>query len=198
MRSRRIFLTILLVAVFVSTLMAFPQQQKQMSQQEMMAQMMKYAMPTKDHDFLKNYVGNWDVEVKSWTQPGAEPMMSKGTMMGELFLDGRFVKCNFEGLMMAQPFKGMQVTGYDLFQKKYVGFWIDNMSTCFYLTTGTLDASGKVLTETGMWPDPMTGGASKVKIVTTHMDGKFRFEMFMTGPDGKEFKSMEIMYSRKM
>jgi hypothetical protein len=198
MGTRRILLTILLVAAFVSTLVAFPQQKKQMSQQDMMAQMMKYAMPTKAHDFLKNYVGAWDVEVKSWMKPGDQPEMSKGTMKGELFFDGRFFMGNFDGMMMAQPFKGMQIIGYDLFQNKYVGFWIDNMSTCFYMTSGTLDGSGKVLTETGMWPNPMTGGANKVKIVTTHMDGKFRFEMFRTGPDGKEFKSMEIMYSRKI
>jgi len=178
--------------------MAYPQEKKQMSQQDMMAQMMKYAMPTKEHDFLKSCVGDWDVEVKSWMKPGDEPAMSKGTMKGELFFDGRYVKCNFDGMMMAQPFKGMQIIGYDLFQKKYVGFWIDNMSTNFYLSSGTLDASGKVLTETGMRPDPMAGAMKKVKIVTTHMDGKFKYEMFRTEPDGKEFKSMELMYSRKM
>jgi len=190
--------TLLLVAAFVASLGGAQQQTKQMSQQQMMDQMMKYAMPTKAHDFLKNYVGKWDVEAKTWAQPGAEPGISKATMKGELFFEGRYVKCDFEGMMMAQPFKGLQIIGYDLFQKKYVSFWIDSMSTCFYLTSGTLDGSGKVLTETGTWPDPMTGGTSKVKIVTTHMDGKFRFEMFMIGPDGKEFKSMELNYSRKM
>ena len=175
------------------------QQQMTTAQQEMMQQMMKFGTPTAAHDWLKNYVGTWDVETKSWEQPGTEPMMSKASMTGELILGGRFVKCNFEGQMMDKPFSGMQVIGYDLFQKKYVGFWIDSMSTAFYLTTGTLDAAGRVMTETGMWPNAMTGVGEKIRIVTTQLgDGKFRFEMFMTGPDRKEFKSMELLYTRKM
>jgi hypothetical protein len=38
----------------------------------------------------------------------------------------------------------------------------------------------------------------KVKNVTTFMeDGKYKFEMFMVMPEGKEFKSMEFLATRK-
>jgi hypothetical protein len=199
MFSRRSLIAVSLMAVLAASVAGAAQQQQAMSQQEMMDRMMKYATPTKAHDFLKNYVGKWDVEVKTFPQPGAQPMLSKGSMTGELILGGRFAVCHFQGQMMEAPFSGMQLMGYDLFQNKYAGIWIDSMSTCFYPTTGTLDASGKILTETGMWPDPMTGGAQKVKIVTTMMGpGKYRWEMFMPGPDGKEFMSMAIMYTKAM
>jgi hypothetical protein len=188
------FLFALLFAASLAAPLAVQGQDKVMTQE----QMMKYANPVKEHEYLKKYVGTWDVEVKSWAQPGTEPMTSKGVMKGELIFGGRYAKCSFDGTMMSQPFTGMQITGYDLFQKKYVGLWIDSMSTHFSLTTGMLDATGKIFTETGIWPDPMTGGTSKVKIVTTWLtDGKYRYEMFMAGPDGKDVKSMEITYTKR-
>jgi hypothetical protein len=74
------------------------------------------------------------------------------------------------------------------------------MSTAFLVVSGVLDASGKILTETGQYPDAMTDGATmqKVKNVTTFLeDGKFKFEMFMVAPDGKEMKSLEYMSVRR-
>jgi len=100
--------------------------------------------------------------------------------------------------MMEQPFKGIQIVGYDNFKKKYVTFWIDNSSTPFFLTSGNFDESGKVLTETGAWPDFMTGGTSEVRMVTKIVsDDKIVYEMYMIGPDGKEFKTMENTSNRK-
>ncbi|MGZ7066046.1 MAG: DUF1579 family protein, partial [Candidatus Aminicenantales bacterium] len=116
-----------------------------------------------------------------------------------LIFDGRFLEGQFEGMMMGQGFQGRQIVGYDLYQNKYVSFWIDNMSTAFFLTSGMLNAAGNVMTETGTWPNPMTGGTQKVKIVTTFTpDGKYMFEMFTYTPDGKEFKSMQLTGTRKM
>jgi hypothetical protein len=175
-----------------------PAQEMSAQDKLMMETMMRYAMPGKNHELLKKYVGDWDIETRTWAKPGDQPMMSKGTQKNQLIFDGRYIMCQFEGMMMGQKFMGMEIIGYDLFQNKYVTFWIDTMSTYFFLTTGTLDASGKVLTETGMSPDPMTGGTQKVKDVTTFLpDGRYKFEMFMVGPDGKEFKSMELLATRK-
>jgi len=171
---------------------------QKMTQEQMMAQMMKYANPVKEHEYLKKYVGNWDVEVKNFPGPGAAPLVSRGTMKGELLFGGRFVRTEFESTMMGLPFQGTQIIGYDLFQKKYSAIWFDNMTTYFAPTTGTLDPAAKIYTETGAWPDPMTGGLSQVKIVTTWLaDGKYRFEMFMVEPGGKEVKGMEITYTKR-
>lgn len=174
-------------------------QDKPTMDKQMMDVMMKYGTPGKNHEFLKKYVGDWDIEVKNWAAPGAEPMMSKATENFQLIFDGRFVEGQFDGLMMGQGFKGRQIIGYDLFQNKYVSFWIDSMSTAFFLTTGMLNAAGNVMTDTGTWPNAMTGGTQKVRFVTTFMpDGKYTFEMFMPAPDGKEFKSMQLTATRKM
>jgi hypothetical protein len=203
MKSVRILLTAVMVIGLLAPLWALQQKApaKEISAQEkqMMEMMQKYAAPGKHHEFLKKYVGNWDVEVKSWAKPGDEPMMSKGTIKAQLIFEGRFVRSHFEGDMMNMKFVGMEIIGYDLFQNKYVSFWIDNMTTAFMTTSGTLDASGMVLTETGMSGNPMSGGMQKTKEVTTFMpDGKYKFEMYMGMPDGSEFKSMEFVAGKKM
>ncbi len=197
MRFRNAIFFLLILGLLGPGLILAASQEQQMDP-KMMEMMQKYGMPGKNHELLKKYAGLWTIEVKAWPQPGAEPMMSKGTMKNELIFDGRYVRCEFEGPMMGQMFKGLEIVGYDLFQNKYVTFWIDNMGTAFFLTTGTLDATGKVLTDTGTWPDMMTGGTQKVKNVTTFQSpDKFSFEMFMVGADGKEFKSMELAATRQ-
>jgi hypothetical protein len=204
MRTKRALFLAAVMAVFLVPILAGPwtASAQQMSDQEkkMMEVMQKYGTPGKQHEMLKKYVGEWDVELKSFP-PGGQPVMGKGTEKNALIFDGRYVECSFDGAMMGMKFLGFEVIGYDLLKNKYVTFWIDNMGTGFLTTTGTLDAVGKILTETGEYPDPMTDGKTmqKVKNVTTFMDdGKFKFEMFMVGKDGKETKSIEFVATRKM
>ncbi len=46
--------------------------------------------------------------------------------------------------------------------------------------------------------DPMTGKASYMRSEVTWMDANtFKNEMYGPGPDGKEFKRMEIVAKRK-
>lgn len=203
MRLVRFLSFVALTALMIIPIQAIPgmssAQDQSAQEKQMREMMMKYTMPGKNHEVLKKYVGDWDIEIKTWPNPGAQPMVSKGIQKNQLIFEGRFVKGEFEGLMMAQKFMGLEVFGYDLFQNKYVTFWIDSMTTAFMITTGRFDASGKVLTQTGESPDPMTGRMQKVKQVTTFMqDGKYKFELIMVMPDGKEFKSVELVATRKL
>lgn len=203
MKITRCWLLAVLVAGLTAPVWALQQTAptKEMSAQDkqMMDMMEKYATPGKDHELLKKFVGEWNVEVKSWMKPGEPPMTSTGTMRSRLIFEGRYVSCHFDGTMMGRKYMGLEIIGYDKLQKKYVTLWIDTMGTGFFLTSGLLDASGLVLTDTGSMPDPMTGGVQKVKDVTTFLpNGNYRYEMFMATPDGKEIKTMELVAKKKM
>jgi hypothetical protein len=196
-QSKALALAATFILLISSSVVAVAQETKT-EDQKMMEAYMKYAMPDENHEFLKKFAGTWDVESKMWIKPGTEPSVSNLTSEGKMILGGRYLYFVFTGTMMGQPFKGIQIVGYDKFEKKYRTFWIDNTSTPFFLTSGNLDESGKVLTEKGTWPDFMTGGTSKVKAVTKVVsDDKIIYEMYMIGPDGKEFKSMENTSTRK-
>ncbi len=76
--------------------------------------------------------------------------------------------------------------------------WIDNMSTGMMYGTGKCDATGKVITITGAGPNPMTEQLDQKWRTVSRIESqdKHVFEMYMTQPDGKEIKQMEITYTR--
>jgi hypothetical protein len=166
-------------------------------QQKAMEMYMKLMAPNENHAFLKNFAGDWNVTSTAWMQPGAPPSVSTSTSKGEIVLGGRYVIMKYTGVMFGQPFEGIQIMGYDNQQKKFASFWIDNTSTSFYMTTGTRDTTANTIDDTGLWPDPM-GGSSKIHAVTRFVGpDEFTYELYMVGPDGKEFKSLENRATRK-
>ena len=165
---------------------------------EMMEAYMKMMAVTENHSYLENFVGGWEVKTTGWMQPGAEPFVEQGKAKGELILGGRFLKMDFKGTMFGQPFEGLQIVGYDNLQQKYVTFWIDSSSTAFYLTKGIRDKEKNIITDEGLWPDPMTGENIGVRMTTTLISqDEFVFEMYMLLPSGDEFKSVENRMIRK-
>lgn len=192
----------LVVLVFVSLTLnvaIFGQQQPQSEEeQKMMKLWQEYATPGENHKYFEYFVGDWEVNVKMWMKPGAEPEVSKGGNTSKMILGGRFLKSYYTGTMMGMPFEGLSITGYDNFKKQYVTMWLDNAGTGIYQTSGTLDKASKTRTETGLWDDFMTGGKSKVRWTTKIIDdNKYIFEMYGPDPTGKEYKSGEIIYTRK-
>ena len=164
----------------------------------MMEAWQKFATPAEGHQALADMAGTWDAEVTSWMSPNQPPMKSKGTAENRLVLGGRFIEQRFKGDMMGQPFEGLGYTGYDNYKKKYIGTWMDNMSTAVMVSEGTVDASGKVMTSTSTMDDFMTGKQAKIRMVSTEVGpDESLFEMFGPDPSGKEVKQMEIRYKRR-
>ena len=157
----------------------------------------KFATPAEAHQKLAGMVGTWDAEVTSWMSPGA-PTKSKGTSVNRAVMGGRWIEQKFTGDMMGMPFEGLGYTGYDNFKKKYMGTWMDNMSTAVMISEGTFDGAGKVMTQASTMDDVMTGKPSTVRMTTTVVSpDEHLFEMFGPDPSGKEVKQMEIRYKRR-
>ena len=169
---------------------------KQPSQDEMMAAMEKLGAVTENHKKMEPLVGEWRADVKVWMAPG-EPQRSQGTSKNEMILGGRFLKSEFSGTMMGKPFKGIGINGYDIHKGKFTGLWLDDMSTSYMASEGTLDSSGKVLTLTSEFDCPVRKQKVKMRMVSTLIDNdSHKLEMFDSTPDGNEMKTMEILYAR--
>jgi hypothetical protein len=187
-------------AILLSSMVAFAQEQKQMSAEEKAAMdaMMKAGSPGEQHKQLARMVGKWDTTVKMYQAPGAPPQVSTGVSENKLVLGGRWVQETFNGTFGGMPFSGIGYTGYDNIKKQYVGTWMDSMSTSVMQSAGTADASGKNFEFSSTMDDPMTGKAVTTKSTVTVTDENHHtMEMWMPGPDGKMFKMMEINYTRK-
>jgi hypothetical protein len=161
-----------------------------------MESMMKAATPGAEHKMLAESAGTWDATVKMWNAPGMEPTTSTGVATNTMVLGGRYLKEDFNGNFMGMPFTGMGFTAYDNVTKQYYGTWMDTFSTGMMTSTGT--CAGANCTFTSSMPDPMSGkmvqGTTKVNFLSKD---KHVMEMWGAGPDGKQFKMMEITYTRK-
>ena len=72
------------------------------------------------------------------------------------------------------------------------------MGTGIMVMRGNYDEASKTIKMEGKVTDPMTKKTKKVREVITVIDPNTqKVEMYDMTPDGKEFKSMEIMLKRK-
>jgi hypothetical protein len=89
------------------------------------------------------------------------------------------------------------MTGYDNASGKWWITWNDSMSTGLMVSEGNCDDEG-ACTFTGSWNDPVTKGKVHARMVTRWINPRTEtFAMYAPGPDGKEYKMMEMTYSRR-
>jgi hypothetical protein len=162
---------------------------------EMMKEYMRYAAAGENHKLLAKLAGKWTLATKVWGMPGQPPMESKGQAESRLVLGGRFLVEETDGKLAGMPSKTMSLLGYDNFKKVYNYVLISDLATATYPSSGSLDASGKVLTLTGEMDDVV--GKRRVRhVVRIESEDQRVLESYDTLPDGKEFKVLETTYTR--
>jgi uncharacterized protein DUF1579 len=167
-------------------------------EQAMMVAWQKYMTPSEGHKALNSMVGTFDAKVTSWMMPGQPPVLSSGVDESKWALGGRYVEEHFSGTFMGQPFNGVGYTGYDNAKKQYFGTWMDSMSTGLMTSTGNTSDGGKTWTFKSVGTDPMTGKDMPGEMKLTVPDNDHHtMEMWGPGPDGKMYKMMEIVYTRR-
>ena len=144
--------------------------------------------PGPEHEVLKKMAGNWDLTMKFGG------METKGTVVYKMEPGGLWLSSNLESELFGQKFWGKGMDSYDPIKKKYVGVWVDSMSTSPMVMEGTFDKAKKTLTMAGEGPG-MDGKPTKYKSVSTMPDDDtINFTMHMG--DGAE-PAFTIVYKRK-
>ncbi len=113
---------------------------------KMMQKMQEVATPGKEHELMTIQVGTWDTTMKLWmggNKPGSQPLESTGIAEVKWVLGGRFLEEKSSGMIMGQPYEGMNLFGYDVFARKYVTVHADNMNTAMYTAEGHASMDGK-------------------------------------------------------
>ena len=135
-----------------------------------------------------------------WMAAGTEPTLSECTTNVTSIMDGRYIKTEVLGDMPGMgPFNGFGISGFDNVSQKYVSTWIDNCGTGIMTGTGELSADAKTMTWTFTYNCPIQKKPVTMRQVE-HYTGHDTMTLEMFGPDpktGKEYKSMEISYTRK-
>jgi hypothetical protein len=160
--------------------------------------------PGPEHAIYKDLAGTWDAKVESFMAPGAPPSVSNGTETSRVGCGGLCLITDFKSSFVMgppstppTPFDGHGTETYDAAKKKYVGSWVDSMSTGLTTTESTYDVGTRTMTGWMEGPD-LSGKVSKMKSTVVSKDANTRvFSMYNVGPDGKESLGMRITYTRR-
>jgi len=145
------------------------------------------------HEMLLEGVGTWKGTMTSF-MPGMPPTETPAQevveAVGDLWTQSRF-ECEFMGM----AFAGAGCLGYDTEQGKYVGTWIDNMTTRITLMEGDYDEASKTLTMQWKGPD-MTGQLVDQSSKTVREGDSYTSTFFMGVGEGAT-KTMVIAMKRE-
>jgi hypothetical protein len=206
MKNLLLTLAVLLCSVSARAADAKPAAEKKSAAPAMSAEMKaqmegakKRGAPSAGHARLKGLEGRWNAKVSMWMKAGDKPMESKGIATFESVFGGRFVRQKFFGEWGGEKFEGQGTIGYDNVRKQYVNTWMDSMSTGLMYSTGQYDEASKSIKDEGTFSCPMRDNAS----VWFRSEWKLpaggdtqTYSMYERGEDTKEFKTMEIVYTR--
>ncbi len=113
--------------------------------------------PQKEHEWLQQFVGQWETESEAFMGPDQPAVKCRGTMSARM-LGGFWVISDVSGDAMGTQMAALQTIGYDAQAKKYVGTWIDSMANHMWKYEGTVDSAGKTLTLEAEGPNFMLDG----------------------------------------
>jgi hypothetical protein len=193
-----IFIIILLVAC--SSDISQEQQEKQ-SQEELMATYMELAQPGEEHKLLASLTGTWNMDIKLWMQPGADPMAFPGTCQNKMILGDRFLLSESQGGEGEMYTETHVLIGFDGRHKKFTQVGFDTWGTYYVTATGPYDEKTRTITMYGEDEDPIIGKTQKYDMIIRFInENKYITEVvfkdFRT-PNQEPFKSVEIIYTKK-
>ncbi len=141
--------------------------------------------PTKEHQWLKKFVGQWTVKHQGQMGPDQPPMEMQGSIESR-DLGGFWVINELKSEMPGMSVTGVQTIGYNRQKKKYVGTWVDSMTDFIWHYEGTVDESGMTLTLEAEGPNMMAAGktAKFRDIYEFKSDDEIAVYSKMQGDDG--------------
>ena len=157
----------------------------------------KAGTPGEQHKLLAKLEGSWTTRSRGWMEPGKPPVESSGTCEQRMVLSGHYLRQEYAGDMMGQPFTGINFLGYDNHTGKYVSVWLDSMSTGIYYFVGAASADNRTITQDCDYDDPVRGPSLWRTVTRIRDDNTVEFAMFLTPKGGREEKMMEMTIARK-
>jgi len=156
-----------------------------------------YMTPGSVHQMMAESSGEWNSSITMWADPSQPPQKMDGSCTNEMIMGGRYLKLSYKSTMMGMPFEGMMLLGFDNAKKEFTSVWYDNMGTGTSVSTGTYNSQESTLTLMGIMFEPTTGKDVKYRETMKFVDKDNQIMTMYVMQDGKEFKNMEQILTRK-
>lgn len=112
----------------------------------LLAQDFQPPAPVKEHEWLKQFVGEWETEGEAVAPAPDQPKTKCSGVMKARMLGGFWVISEVKNSVMGYDVEAVQMIGYDAEKKQYVGTWVDSMFNYQWRYEGSVDKTGKILT----------------------------------------------------
>jgi hypothetical protein len=190
----KLIYSLFITLLFITT---FSYGQEENAQAEQMKIWQDYMTPGSMHEMLAKSVGDWKTVSKFWMDPAEDPMVVEGTGKTEMLLGGRYQKMTHHFTMMGMETEGISTIGYDNATEEFTMTWIDNIGTGTAIAKGKYDESTNSIIMYGTMVDPMSKQELKIKQILKFLDDDHQLVEMYLDYNGKEFKSMEIEFTRQ-
>ncbi len=150
-----------------------------------------------EHRQLAARAGVWDVACSFWMKPDEPVAETKGAMTYAVIFDGKYLQGEFTATMMGKPFIGHSIDGFDPVAKQYQSIWYDTMGTSIVSLSGPSVDHGKTVTYAGEMTCPINGHVQLRHVETHQSNDQFSVLAYQV-KDGKERKTMEFHYARRL
>jgi hypothetical protein len=154
--------------------------------------------PGPSHQLLDVFAGAWDVKITFWSQPNGQPQDSHGSSQLSWILGNRFLKEDFEGDVLGEQYQGLGLMGYDAASRRFTTVWIDSLNTTVAVQKGKFFPEENTFDLTGEVYDPMLGHNKTTQSqIRVNSPDSYTVTMTDKASNGKQYKSLEIQYTRK-
>lgn len=165
------------------------------------AAMMAAMQPGPEHERLAEMSGSWNLDIRMWPAPGAEPMVADGTAENRMILGNRFLESRTIGGEEPMRVESLVLLGFDRRIGEYTSIGLDTWGTYYVTAAGREAESGRIVLE-GVNEDPISGTRETYQMVLRRVDADtFVHEIIFTDPvhtrNGEPFKMIEITYHRR-
>lgn len=120
----------------------------------------EFEPPTPAHKWLNQLVGEWKTESTAQS-PDGETFKCEGTATATS-LGGFWVIITIDNQMDGTTMRGVMTVGYNPKSKKYIGTWVDSMTSYLWKYEGTRDESGKILPLEAAGPNMLVPDSDKL------------------------------------
>jgi len=156
---------------------------------------MHAAPPDAEHGRLIATCGNWMVELTFTVQPGAAPIVVKGTSTIEPLFNGTFVQETIRGELNGVPFTTLAWTGYNTATHQYEATRISSTNTARIAESGAYDESSGELQLKADYPLAGDTWHQRTVIKVLSPDAMLATSYLSFGAV-PEWKAVEIKYTR--
>ncbi|MGP9819703.1 DUF1579 family protein [Salinarimonas sp. NSM] len=160
----------------------------------------RLAMPGPSHALLEPLIGTWDVEMRVYPGPGAEPFVAQGlSATREWILGGRYVQEHLSGDVFGAPSERIAILGYNNLEQRFELATFDTFEpgSMIYQGAAMPDGTISVLgdsTEAGMGAEP-TGRKRTIRFEFEMTEAGSVERIFVRYPGGEEFLFVEQIFT---